>query len=67
MRQLILGKQGALKASPVEAVQALMRTRAGDGKFETPDAPCRAVGAVTVKVYAPKVDAFLNPSFRGRK
>ena len=64
MKQLVVGKTGALKASPAQAVRVQMQKRVGEGKLETPDDATRGVvSTVTVKVHAPKVDAFLE----GRK
>ena len=39
MKQLIVGKSGALKASPAQAVHVQMQRRASEDKFETPDNP----------------------------
>ncbi len=61
MKQLIVGKSGALKASPAQAVHVQMQRRASEDKFETPDVSTSGVvSTVTVKVHAPKVDAFLK-------
>lgn len=61
MKQLKAGKSGPLTPASAEFVTALMEKRVSEGTIERPDIAQPADTAkVEVKVYAPKVDAYLQ-------
>lgn len=61
MKQLIAGRAGPVKASPVKAVHALLHGRMEAGTVERPDIASHDPGVpqVQVKVHAPTVAEFL--------